>query len=90
MVPYLVRVLGPAGYGAVAFAQGFINYLMLFVEYGFNWSATRKISVHQQDQQNVNQTAFRVCPAKKEDLLDSPCGLRDWPILPACAGIESI
>lgn len=45
MVPYLVRVLGPAGYGAVAFAQGFINYLMLFVGYGFDLSATRKISV---------------------------------------------
>jgi hypothetical protein len=28
MIPYLVRVLGPAGYGAVAFAQGLINYLM--------------------------------------------------------------
>jgi len=42
MMPYLVRVLEPAGYGAVAFAQGFINYLMLFVEYGFDWSATRR------------------------------------------------
>ncbi len=30
-IPYLVRVLKPAGYGAVAFAQGFINYPMLFV-----------------------------------------------------------
>jgi len=64
MVPYLVRVLGPAGYGAVAFAQGFINYLMLFVEYGFDWSATRKISVHRDDHQAVNQTAFHVWATK--------------------------
>ena len=64
IVPYLVRVLGPAGYGAVAFAQGFINYLMLFVEYGFNWSATRKISVQREDHQAVNYTALHVWAAK--------------------------
>jgi len=64
MVPYLVRVLGPAGYGAVAFAQGFINYLMLFVEYGFDWSATRKISVIREDRAAVNRIALHVWAAK--------------------------
>lgn len=64
MVPYLVRVLGPAGYGAVAFAQGFINYLMLFVEYGFDWSATRKISVMREDLGVVNQIALHVWATK--------------------------
>ncbi len=64
MVPYLVRVLGPAGYGAVAFAQGFINYLMLFVEYGFEWSATRKISVQRDDHEAVNRTTLHVWAAK--------------------------
>lgn len=63
-VPYLVRVLGPAGYGAVAFAQGFINYLMLFVEYGFNWSATRKISVRRDDHETMNRITFHVWAAK--------------------------
>ena len=64
MVPYLVRVLGPTGYGTVAFAQGFINYLMLFVEYGFNWSATRKISVMRKYHETVNRTALYVWGAK--------------------------
>jgi PST family polysaccharide transporter len=64
MVPYLVRVLGPAGYGAVAFARGFVNYLMLFVEYGFDWSATRKISVHRDDPQVVSHTVVHVWAAK--------------------------
>jgi PST family polysaccharide transporter len=64
MIPYLVRVLGPAGYGAVAFGQGLINYFMLFVEYGFDWSATRKISVHRNDPQAVNATALCVWAAK--------------------------
>ncbi len=64
MIPYLVRVLGPAGYGAVAFGQGLINYLMLFVEYGFDWSATRKISVYRNDLQVVNSIALCVWAAK--------------------------
>jgi len=64
MVPYLVRVLGPAGYGSVAFAQGFINYLMLFVEYGFDWSATRKISVMRDDLAAVSHVALHVWAAK--------------------------
>jgi len=64
MVPYLVRVLGPAGYGTIAFARGFINYLMLFVEYGFNWSATREISVHREDHETVNHVALHVWAAK--------------------------
>lgn len=64
MVPYLVRVLGPAGYGSVAFAQGFINYLMLFIDYGFDWSATRKLSVLRENREAVNQTALHVWAAK--------------------------
>ena len=64
MIPYLVRVLGPAGYGAVAFGQGLINYLMLFVEYGFDWSATRKISVYRNDLQVVSAIALCVWAAK--------------------------
>ncbi|PWH19824.1 MAG: flippase [Anaerolineae bacterium] len=64
MVPYLVRVLGPTGFGAVSFAQGFINYLMLFVEYGFDLSATRKISVQRENLESVNRIALHVWAAK--------------------------
>ena len=63
-IPYLVRVLGPSGYGAVAFGQGFMNYLILFVEYGFDLSATRKISVKRNDLAEVNRIALHVWIAK--------------------------
>ena len=43
-VPYLARVLGPKGWGLVAFAQAFGQYLALVVEYGFNLSATRQVA----------------------------------------------
>lgn len=44
LVPYLLRVLGPTQYGAIAFMQGIIGYLSLFISYGFNMTAPRDIA----------------------------------------------
>jgi len=43
-VPYLVRVLGPANFGRIAFAQAFIQYFVMLTDYGFDLSATRSIA----------------------------------------------
>jgi PST family polysaccharide transporter len=43
VVPYLVRVLGPANFGRVAFAQAFVQYFIVLTEYGFNLTATRTV-----------------------------------------------
>lgn len=43
-LPYLLRVLGPDKFGAIAFAQTIINYGNLFVDYGFNLTAPRDIA----------------------------------------------
>ncbi|HDS8991401.1 TPA: flippase [Klebsiella pneumoniae subsp. pneumoniae] len=43
--PYLSRVLGPEGFGQVALAQSIIMYFTLFIDFGFNLSATRRISL---------------------------------------------
>lgn len=63
-IPYLVRVLGPAGFGAVAFGQSLIGYFMLFVDYGFNLSATRKISINRNDPVAVSRTVFNTWGVK--------------------------
>lgn len=63
-VPYLVRVLGPASYGTVAFGQSFIAYFALLVDYGFNLSATRRISVSRTDLAAVSRIACSVWSAK--------------------------
>lgn len=44
LVPYLLRVLGPAQYGAIAFMQGIIGYFSLCINYGFPLIAPRDIA----------------------------------------------
>ena len=43
-LPYLLRVLGPAGYGSIVFCQTIMNYGNLVVDYGFNLTAPRDIA----------------------------------------------
>lgn len=62
--PYLVRVLGAAGYGSVAFTQSLVAYFAVGVDYGFAWSATRKISVSRHDLRAVSRIAASVWAAK--------------------------
>jgi PST family polysaccharide transporter len=44
VIPYLARVLGPTGWGLVAFAQAFAMYGIVTVEYGFEYSGTRAVA----------------------------------------------
>lgn len=45
ILPYLVRVLGAEKFGLVMFAQSFAVFLTVFVDFGFNISGTREISL---------------------------------------------
>ena len=48
-IPYLFRVLGKENYGLVVFAQTIAIYFSILVNFGFNVTATRDISIHRQD-----------------------------------------
>jgi PST family polysaccharide transporter len=48
-LPYLARVLGPAQWGALAFAEAYANYVSLVVEYGFGFSASRDVAQSSDD-----------------------------------------
>jgi PST family polysaccharide transporter len=43
-LPYLARVLGPSGWGLVAFFQGFAACLVILTEFGFLLSGTREVA----------------------------------------------
>lgn len=47
MLPYLVRVLGPEGYGKLMLSLAIIQYFIIATDYGFNLSSTKKIALAQ-------------------------------------------
>lgn len=63
-VPYLVRVLGAERFGTLSFGQGLMAYFTAVVSYGFDWSATRKISVERSGAGVVSRVAANVWGAK--------------------------
>lgn len=70
-VPYLVRVLGPKNFGIIAFGQGLMAYFTIIVNYGFYWSATRRVSVDRDNLEALRRTAASVWSAKA--LLGGSC-----------------
>lgn len=54
-LPYLVKVLGVDKYGLVMFAQSLMVFFILFVDYGFDLSATKNISIYRENSQKVTE-----------------------------------
>lgn len=53
--PYLIRVLGKAVYGEVIFAQTIAVFFMIFIDFGFNITATKQISIHRDDKVKLSE-----------------------------------
>ncbi len=54
-LPYLVRTLGVKIFGLVMFAQSFMVFFNILVDYGFALSATREISIHRNNKNKVTE-----------------------------------
>jgi len=55
LIPYLTRVLGVEKYGLYAFAFAIINYFVMLVNYGFDFSATKQVAIIRDDKVTLNK-----------------------------------
>ena len=64
ILPYLSRVIGVANYGELEFARTIVAYFTIFVDYGFNFTATREISIHRDNPAKINEIVTHTFAAK--------------------------
>lgn len=58
--PYLIRVLGLDTYGLVIFAQAIIAYFAILINFGFDISATKRVSINRGNKVILNQIVSSV------------------------------
>lgn len=62
-MPYILRIVGPERYGVYGFIYILVQYVLIFNNYGFDYSVTKEISQHRDDRERVNRVfnAVIVC-----------------------------
>lgn len=59
-LPYLIRTLGPEAFGAMVLAMAVSQYFVVLTDYGFNFSATQRISVRRAEVGEVRKISISV------------------------------
>lgn len=54
-MPYVLRVVGPAHYGLYGFIYILVQYVLVFNNYGFDYSVTKEVAQHRQDTAYLNR-----------------------------------
>ncbi|MDA3616415.1 oligosaccharide flippase family protein [Polluticaenibacter yanchengensis] len=63
-IPYVSRIIGPDGFGVINYATAFVSYFILIINFGFDFTATRKIASNPNDKSLVEKTYSEVFNAR--------------------------
>jgi PST family polysaccharide transporter len=63
-VPYISRIIGPEGYGIINYASAFIGYFTILIAFGFDLTATRRISQNVDDKEYINKVVSQVLTSR--------------------------
>ena len=55
VIPYIVRIIGVQKFGMVNVAQSLINYFLIFVSFGFNYTVTQQVSINRKNNKRLNE-----------------------------------
>ena len=64
ILPYLFQIIGPERFGLISFAQAFVQYFVILTDYGFNITATKEISLCQNEHVQVCKVFSSVMTVK--------------------------
>ncbi|MGH2871560.1 MAG: oligosaccharide flippase family protein [Solirubrobacteraceae bacterium] len=59
-LPYVARVLHPSSFGLIVFSQGVANVLVLFIDWGFSYTAVREAAAKRDDPAALAEIVQRV------------------------------
>ncbi len=62
--PYLMVVLGAEKFGYIGFATAVCQYLMIVVDFGFNFTATKEVALHKNDKEALTKIFWTTLYAK--------------------------
>jgi len=63
-IPYVIITVGEVRFGIITFAQSFFSYLLYIVDYGFNITITRDITLRKDDKSYLNRVVSDVLTIK--------------------------
>lgn len=64
IVPYISRIIGIENYGKLEYARTFVLYFTILIDYGFNLTATREVSIHRNNKEKINELITNIFIAK--------------------------
>jgi PST family polysaccharide transporter len=53
-LPFIVRIIGPERFGAINFSIAIVTYFILLINFGFDFTATRRVAQNRQDETIIN------------------------------------